>query len=213
MTTDTRPKLAPQRQSATARDRAHRHRQGRGDDPPGHGDDAGVIATDAFVAQPLLQQALWRMPPTAASTASRGRRHEHQRHGAPAGQRPGRQRGDRDADSAAYAAFAPLTDLCTELAQAIVRDGEGATRFVTIQINGAESDAAAHQAANTIATSPLVKTAFFGGDANWGRILAAVGRAGVAVEPAQREPLHRRRGGRRHTPLGELQLVAARRAA
>ena len=75
-----------------------------------------------------------------------------------------------------------LTEVAVELAQEVVRDGEGATRFVTIVVHGAPSDAAAHQIANTVATSPLVKTALFGGDANWGRILAAVGRAGVPLE-------------------------------
>ena len=62
-------------------------------------------------------------------------------------------------------------------------DGEGATKFVTIQVNGAVSDSEAHRAANTIATSPLVKTAFFGSDANWGRIIAAAGRAGIHIQP------------------------------
>jgi len=72
-----------------------------------------------------------------------------------------------------------VTQLCADLAQQIVRDGEGATRFVTIAVRGAPSDEDAHRIANTIATSPLVKTAIAGGDANWGRILAAAGRAGV----------------------------------
>ncbi|MCB0159319.1 MAG: bifunctional ornithine acetyltransferase/N-acetylglutamate synthase, partial [Caldilineaceae bacterium] len=67
--------------------------------------------------------------------------------------------------------------------QAIVRDGEGATKFVSIRVNGAPTDGDAHHIANVIATSPLVKTAFYGNDANWGRILAALGRSGVAIEP------------------------------
>ena len=73
-----------------------------------------------------------------------------------------------------------LNQLCTALAHMIVRDGEGATKFVEIQVTGAKSEADAHQIANTIATSPLVKTAFAGSDANWGRLLMAAGRAGVA---------------------------------
>ena len=73
-----------------------------------------------------------------------------------------------------------LNDICVLLAQAIVRDGEGATRFVTIAVeNGLSSDECL-QVAYTIAHSPLVKTALFAGDPNWGRILAAVGRSGVA---------------------------------
>lgn len=77
-----------------------------------------------------------------------------------------------------------LTHVCAALAQAIVRDGEGATRFVEIAVEGTADDAAAHRIANAIATSPLVKTAFAGGDANWGRMLAAAGRAGVPFDPA-----------------------------
>lgn len=72
-----------------------------------------------------------------------------------------------------------LADLCRELAQAIVRDGEGATRFITIQVEQAASADEALAVAYCIAHSPLVKTAFFAGDPNWGRILAAVGRAGI----------------------------------
>lgn len=66
------------------------------------------------------------------------------------------------------------------LAQAIIRDGEGATRFLTIEVGGGASEAECEQVAFTIAHSPLVKTALFAGDPNWGRILAAVGRTGLA---------------------------------
>jgi glutamate N-acetyltransferase/amino-acid N-acetyltransferase len=76
-----------------------------------------------------------------------------------------------------------LAGVSRKLAQDIVRDGEGVTKFITLTITGAPSNGAAHQIANTIATSPLVKTAFFGGDANWGRIVAAAGRAGIPLEP------------------------------
>lgn len=75
-----------------------------------------------------------------------------------------------------------LNYLCRELAQQIVKDGEGATKFVEIQVEGAASQNDAHTIANSIATSPLVKTAFAGSDANWGRILAAAGRAGVSFD-------------------------------
>ena len=73
-----------------------------------------------------------------------------------------------------------LNQVMVELAQAIVRDGEGATKFVEIQVTGATSDEDAHQVSKTVAHSPLVKTALFASDANWGRILAAVGRAPIA---------------------------------
>lgn len=72
-----------------------------------------------------------------------------------------------------------LFGLFRTLAQSIVRDGEGATRFVTVQVEEAADGAEALQVAYTIAHSPLVKTALFAGDPNWGRILAAVGRSGV----------------------------------
>jgi glutamate N-acetyltransferase/amino-acid N-acetyltransferase len=64
----------------------------------------------------------------------------------------------------------------------IVRDGEGATRIAEVSVDGARGAAEADQVARTIAESPLVKTALHGGDPNWGRILAAAGRSGVAVE-------------------------------
>jgi glutamate N-acetyltransferase/amino-acid N-acetyltransferase len=69
--------------------------------------------------------------------------------------------------------------VCELLAQAIVRDGEGATRFVTLEVSGARDVAEAREVADAVAHSPLVKTALFAGDANWGRILAAVGRARI----------------------------------
>jgi glutamate N-acetyltransferase/amino-acid N-acetyltransferase len=81
--------------------------------------------------------------------------------------------------------------VCNSLAEQIVRDGEGATKFVTIQVIGAPDDYwdevlncnAAQTIAYTVATSPLVKTAFYGNDANWGRIIAAAGRAGIPLVP------------------------------
>ncbi len=72
-----------------------------------------------------------------------------------------------------------LQQVFTHLAQAIVRDGEGASKFVTVRVEAAQSRREANQVARTIAHSPLVKTALFASDPNWGRILAAVGRAGV----------------------------------
>lgn len=87
-------------------------------------------------------------------------------------------------DSPSGAAFvAGLTAVCQHLAHAIVRDGEGATRFVTITVRGAVNNAEAKQAAMTIARSPLVKTALFGADPNWGRVLCAIGYSGATVDP------------------------------
>ncbi len=84
------------------------------------------------------------------------------------------------------------------LAQAIIRDGEGATKFITVQVNGGQDIAECRQVAYTIAHSPLVKTAFFAADPNWGRILAAVGRAGLTdLDRLSRSRLYRSAGANR----------------
>ena len=84
------------------------------------------------------------------------------------------------ADTEDYAIFsAALQQVCKRLAELIIRDGEGATKLMRIVVEQAQSSAEALQVGITIANSPLVKTAFFASDPNWGRILAAVGRAGV----------------------------------
>ncbi len=185
MTTDTRPKLVSRTLHVDGVDvHITGMAKGSGMIHPNMATMLSVIATDAFVSQALLQQALAQAANLSFNRISID--------------------GDTstndtllllangaadhaeivEEDSAAFAQFqTALTDLCTELAHAIVRDGEGATKFVTIRIEGAVDDAQAHQAANTVATSPLVKTAFFGNDANWGRILAAIGRAGIQIDP------------------------------
>lgn len=76
-----------------------------------------------------------------------------------------------------------LNEVLSTLAFQIVRDGEGATKLVRVEVKGAATDEDARKVAYTIAESPLVKTALFGEDANWGRIMAAIGRAGVPVNP------------------------------
>ena len=92
-----------------------------------------------------------------------------------------------DDDSLGADAFrAALADLCRQLALLVVRDGEGATKLIEIQVDGADSDRSAHRIAMSIANSPLVKTAIAGEDANWGRVVMAVGKAG---EPAERDQL------------------------
>ena len=88
------------------------------------------------------------------------------------------------AESSAFGQFcSALNEIMLELAKMIVRDGEGATKLVRIQVDGAASEEDALAAARTVATSQLVKTAFFGEDANWGRIIAAVGYSGAEVDP------------------------------
>jgi glutamate N-acetyltransferase / amino-acid N-acetyltransferase len=86
--------------------------------------------------------------------------------------------------TSAYRAFAKaLEEICHSLALQIVADGEGAQRVIEIKVTGAKKESEAKRIAETIATSPLVKTAFAGGDPNWGRIFAAAGRSGVKFDP------------------------------
>jgi glutamate N-acetyltransferase/amino-acid N-acetyltransferase len=94
-----------------------------------------------------------------------------------------------------------LQGLMTDLAQQIVRDGEGATKFISVQVRGAVSDASAKVIAKSIANSPLVKTAIAGEDANWGRVVMAVGKCG---EPASPEALLVTFGGQPVTEHGKV---------
>ena len=89
-------------------------------------------------------------------------------------------------DAGADAFAAALHDVCRQLAHLVVRDGEGAQKFIEIEVTGAVSDDSAHRIGLAIANSPLVKTAIAGEDANWGRVVMAVGKAG---EPADRDKL------------------------
>ena len=89
-------------------------------------------------------------------------------------------------DEASYGIFLDgLTAVCRELALAIVRGGEGATKLVTVNVTGAASSTEARKAAKVIANSLLVKTAIHGGDPNWGRLICAAGRAGVAFDASR----------------------------
>ena len=90
------------------------------------------------------------------------------------------------ADTGADAFAAALHDVCRQLALLVVRDGEGAQKLITISVTGAESDESARRVGLSVANSPLVKTAIAGEDANWGRVVMAVGKAG---EPADRDRL------------------------
>lgn len=89
-------------------------------------------------------------------------------------------------DPGADAFYSALLQVCRELAHLVVRDGEGAQKFIEIAVAGAASDESARRVGLSIANSPLVKTAIAGGDANWGRVVMAVGKAG---EPADRDRL------------------------
>jgi glutamate N-acetyltransferase / amino-acid N-acetyltransferase len=208
MTTDTRPKLF----TLTAAVGAHTVRftgisKGAGMIHPNMATMLSTIVTDANVAANLLQEALTSAVNQSFNCISiDGDTSTNDTVLLLANGLAGNPEISSSADPT-YAAFqASLNEICRNLAQAVVRDGEGVTKFVTIQVNGALSDQDAHQAANTVATSPLVKTAFFGNDANWGRILAAVGRSGVKVEPS-RCHLFITGGPQPGKPMPELQLV------
>ncbi len=141
----------------------------------------GYIATDAAIAQPLLQQ----MVSAAANrsfnciTVDGDTSTNDALMLIATGQAALPE--IRDAKGADFAALqAAVTEVATYLAQAIVRDGEGATKFITVQVEGGKDEAECKQIGYAIARSPLVKTAFFASDPNLGRILAAIGYAGVA---------------------------------
>ncbi|MGQ9887217.1 MAG: bifunctional glutamate N-acetyltransferase/amino-acid acetyltransferase ArgJ [Aggregatilineales bacterium] len=180
MTTDTRPKLA----SVTMTDASGVYQiagiaKGAGMIAPNMATMLGVIVTDAVLSPSEARAAL------SASVAVSYNRILVDGDMSPndtvlllangaSGTKP-----DMDAFQQA------LTALCTHLAQAIVRDGEGATKFIALEVRRATDDTAARQIAHTIATSALVKTAFYGNDANWGRIIAAAGRSGAPFDPSR----------------------------
>jgi len=144
----------------------------------------GVVATDGYIAQPLLQEAL-----SYASDRSFNRISvdgDTSTNDTVLVLANGLAEHDEITDTASegFVQFRDaLTEICTDLAQALVRDGEGITKFIAINVNGGMSNEDAHLAANTIAISPLCKTAFYGNDANWGRFVMALGRSGAQVDP------------------------------
>lgn len=175
MTTDTRPKIA---HCEAAGARLFGMCKGAGMIHPNMATMLAAIVTDAAIAPAALDAALRRAVEVSFNSISvDGDTSTNDTVLILANGAAG------PVDAGAFAAA--LTDLCTDLAQQIVRDGEGATKFITVRVTGAVSEADARRAAKAIANSPLVKTAFYGGDANWGRILCAVGYSGAAVDPAR----------------------------
>jgi glutamate N-acetyltransferase/amino-acid N-acetyltransferase len=182
MTTDTRPKGASRRivldgVAVTLSGIA----KGAGMIKPDMATMLCFVATDARIAQPVLDAALARAVDAsfnaitvdgdtstndACILAATGRA-AHQELSDP-----------HDARLAVFEEA--LASLFIELAQAIIRDAEGATKFVSVEVRGGRSREECRRVAYAVAESPLVKTALFASDPNWGRILAAVGRAGVA---------------------------------
>ena len=141
----------------------------------------GFIVTDAAVAGDVLRAVIKRGGRPQLQPHHRRRRHEHQR------QLHSRCHGPRQ-DGAITSVDDPRTDALVEavttvagkLARSMIRDGEGATKFITIHVEGAQTEDEALKVCYSVAHSPLVKTAFFASDPNLGRILAAVGNSGIA---------------------------------
>jgi glutamate N-acetyltransferase/amino-acid N-acetyltransferase len=140
----------------------------------------GYVATDARVSAPLLQQAVKYAADRSFNCITvDGDTSTNDSFVVMATGRADMPQ-IAEADSAEYVAFRDaLTDVAERLAHAIIRDGEGATKFITVRIEGGRDEPECRQVAYAIAHSPLVKTAFFASDPNLGRILAAVGYAGI----------------------------------
>lgn len=185
-TTDTRPKTASASLSAGGK-RIHLVgcAKGAGMIHPNMATTLAFVATDATVTPRLLQSTLKDVTARTFNAISvDGDTSTNDTllviaNGAAGA--PVLQRGTK-----AHRAFTiALEEVCGSLARQIVADGEGAQRVIEIEVRGAKTETAARRIAETIATSPLVKTAFAGGDPNWGRIFAAAGRAGVKFDPSR----------------------------
>jgi glutamate N-acetyltransferase/amino-acid N-acetyltransferase len=180
MTTDTRPKLVSRRVLLAGRPVTITGiAKGAGMIRPDMATMLAYIATDAAVPQQLLQLCLEQAvaPSFNAITVDGDTSTNDSCVLVASGLGPV----VAEADAEPYRAFsAGVQEVCLDLARALVRDAEGATKLVEIVVESARDQAEASSVAYTIAQSPLVKTALFASDPNWGRILAAVGRAGVA---------------------------------
>lgn len=201
MTTDTHPKTASRQLQLSGKTiTITGMAKGSGMIKPNMATMLGFIATDAAIEQALLDAWVSELADVsfncvtvdgdtstndACVLIATGK----------AGNAPCVQADDADAKLL----FAALEAVFVELAQMLARDGEGATKFVTIAVNGAASKADARAVAETIAHSPLVKTALFASDPNWGRILAAIGRAPIAALQVDKVAIW----------LDDVQIVAA----
>jgi len=141
----------------------------------------GFIATDACIATPLLQPLVQQLADASFNCITiDGDTSTNDSFMLLATQQAGHAPITSLTSAEGQALQAALLQVAQHLAQAIVRDGEGATKFITVQVEGGRNSAECRQVARAIAHSPLVKTAFFASDPNLGRILAAVGYAGIA---------------------------------
>ena len=136
------------------------------------------IATDAKVEQPLLQQCLVEAVNHSFNRITVDG--DTSTNDSAILMATGQSNIELKQDSGSLALFQQaLTNVCEELAKEMIRDGEGATKLISVAVSGCKNEQEAKDVAYTVAHSPLVKTAFFASDPNWGRILAAVGRAGI----------------------------------
>ena len=185
-TTDTRPKTAGASFKMAGK-RIHMVgcAKGAGMIHPNLATTLAFVVTDAAIAPPLLQKTLRDVCSRTfnsisidgdSSTNDTLLVFANGAAGAPA---------IRNGTAALRAFAAALEEVCQSLALQIVADGEGAQRVIEIEVRGAKSESDARRIAQIIATSPLVKTAFAGGDPNWGRVFAAAGRSGVAFDPSR----------------------------
>ena len=181
MTTDTVPKAASRTGLVGEKHSPrHRYRQRLGHDSSEHGDHVVVYATDAKVSQPILQLMTQEIADESFNTITvDGDTSTNDSFVIMATGRCGQSEIDNIADPRYAQLKALLGSLALELAQAIVRDGEGATKFITVEVQNAKNREEARKVAYAVAHSPLVKTAFFASDPNLGRLLAAVGYAGI----------------------------------
>lgn len=205
MTTDTRRKLHVQRTALGGQPLVHLGiAKGAGMIHPNMATMLSLIATNAVISPPTLQRALRAaVEDTFNAITVDGDTSTNDTLLALAnGTGPRVSDGDDT-----YAAFLQaLRETCFALSVAIAEDGEGATKLISILVRGAADKASARRVAKAIAHSPLVKTAIYGQDANWGRILAAAGYSGVPLEP-ERLSLWLGRG--RHRPGWARQKAGA----
>jgi len=185
MTTDTRPKeVAAQAEIAGRRVGIAGMCKGAGMIHPQMATLLGLVVTDAAITRPLLQQALCQAVEASFNRITvDGDMSTNDTVAVLANGLAGNEELKAE-DSPGYTEFLRgLTFVATELAKGLVRDGEGATKFIEVRVRGARTEAEARRAAMAVGTSNLVKTAVYGRDANWGRVICAVGYSGVDVDP------------------------------
>lgn len=223
MTTDTLPKAVSKQVSLDGKTVSMTGiSKGAGMIRPNMGTMLGLLATDAGVAPALLQRWVRQIADASFNRITvDGDTSTNDTFLLVATGQCGVQIASDDAPGARELLQA-LTDTAVLLAQSIVRDGEGATKFITIQVEGGKTPEEAADVAYAIAHSPLVKTAFFASDPNLGRILAAIGYAGVAdldvdgvdvwlddvrvASNGGRDPAYREEDGQRVLKQAEFQV-------